>query len=104
VKKGEIKVEDNGDNLFAGWSIPIPLFKPNYAIQPAYVKFSGHGDTQKYSSEIIGPLKRRIKYNYDNMDAFVTFVYPNQKYSGPASDGLLHKNLIITSYPPFYQS
>jgi hypothetical protein len=101
TKKDEITVQIQGDNLFAGWSIPIPLFKPNYSVQPAYVKFSGHGCSQKYSSEIIGSLKRRIRYDYDSdsMAAFVTFIYPNQKYSGLASDGFLHKNLCMISCP-----
>jgi hypothetical protein len=33
-------------------------------------------------------------------DAFVTFIHPASKYSGPGTDGIFTRDLIMTKYPP----
>jgi hypothetical protein len=62
--------------------------------------FEGFGKIKSYSTKIIGPLNRRITYEENILDAFVTFMHPSSRYYGPGSDGLLHRDVIITSYPP----
>jgi hypothetical protein len=100
VKRDELKVQTHGDRLFAGWTVPIPLLSPEYILPPACIMFEGYGKIKSYTSEVIGPLNRRIKYEYNNLDAFVTFMHPSSNYHGPGSDALLHRDIIMTSYPP----
>jgi sugar-specific transcriptional regulator TrmB len=100
VKKDELKVQVHGNRLFAGWTVPIPLLPPKYILPPGCIMFEGYGKIKSVSSEIIGPLARRLAYEENILDAFVTFMHPSSRYHGPASDGLLHRDMIVTSYPP----
>jgi hypothetical protein len=100
LKKDELKVQAHGDRLFAGWTVPIPLLPPKYILPPACIIFEGYGKIKSYSSEIKGPLGRRVTYEYNSIDAFVTFMHQSSKYHGPGSDALLHREIIMTSYPP----
>jgi hypothetical protein len=100
LKKDELKVQAQGNSLFAGWTAPIPLLPPKYVLPPSCIMFEGFGKIKSYSTKIIGPLNRRITYEENILDAFVTFMHPSSRYYGPGSDGLLHRDVIITSYPP----
>jgi hypothetical protein len=100
LKKDELKVKIHGNRLFAGWTVPIPLLPPKYILPPGCILFEGYGKIKSVSSKIIGPLNRRLTYEENILDAFVTFMYPSSRYHGPGSDGLLHRDLILTSYPP----
>ena len=100
LKKDELKVQAHGNRLFAGWTVPIPLLPPKYVLPPSCIVFEGYGEIKSISSKIIGPLNRRITYEENILDAFVTFMHPSSRYHGPGSDGLLHRDLILTSYPP----
>jgi sugar-specific transcriptional regulator TrmB len=100
LNKDELKIQSHGNTLFAGWTVPIPLLPPKYILPPACIMFEGYGKIKSYSSKIIGPLNRRITYEENTLDAFVTFMHPSSRYHGPGSDGLLHRDTIITSYPP----
>jgi sugar-specific transcriptional regulator TrmB len=100
IKKDELKVQAQGNRLFAGWTVPIPLLPPKYILPPSCIMFEGFGKIKSYSTKIIGPLNRRITYEENILDAFVTFMHPSSNYHGPGSDALLHRDVIITSYPP----
>jgi len=100
VKKGELEVQLRGNKLFAGWTVPVPLLPPKHVLPPACVLFEGYGNVRTYSSEPKGHLNRPEVYEYNSLDAFVTFMNPASRYSGPASDGLLLREIIITSCPP----
>jgi HTH-type transcriptional regulator, sugar sensing transcriptional regulator len=100
VKKGELEVQLRGKNLFAGWTVPIPLLPPKHVLPPACVLFKGYGDVKTYYSEVKGIFNRREIHEYNGFDAFVTFMNPSSRYSGPGSDGMLYREMIVTSYPP----
>jgi sugar-specific transcriptional regulator TrmB len=99
LKKDELKVQAQGNRLFAGWTVPIPLLPPRYILPPGCIMFEGYGKVKSVSSKIIGPLNRRLEYEENILDAFVTFMNPSLRYYGPGSDGLLHRDMITTSYP-----
>jgi sugar-specific transcriptional regulator TrmB len=100
LQKDELKVYLQGNRLFAGWTVPIPLLPPKYVLSPGCLTFEGYGKTKTYISEAKGPMNRRISYEFTSLDAFVTFMYPSSKYYGPGSDAVLHKDIITTSRPP----
>jgi hypothetical protein len=100
VKKDELKVQPQGNKLFTAWTMPIPLLPPKYILPPSCIMFEGYGKIKSYSTKVIGPLNRRITYEENILDAFVTFMHPSSRYYGPGSDALLHRDVIMTSYPP----
>jgi sugar-specific transcriptional regulator TrmB len=100
LQKDEIKVHLQGDKLFAGWTVPIPLLPPKYILPPGCLTIEGYGKAKTYISEAKGPMNRRISYEYTSLDAFVTFMSPSLKYNGPGSDAVLHRDIITISRPP----
>jgi hypothetical protein len=42
--------------------------------------------------------KSEIEENF--FDAFVTFMHPSSKYSGPGTDGCFARDYILTNTPP----
>jgi sugar-specific transcriptional regulator TrmB len=100
LQKDEIKVHLQGDKLFAGWTVPIPLLPPKYILPPGCLTIEGYGKAKTYISEAKGPMNRRVSYEYTSLDAFVTFMSPSLKYNGPGSDAVLHRDIITTSRPP----
>jgi sugar-specific transcriptional regulator TrmB len=99
--KGELQVQSNGNILFAGWTKPISLFLGKYTLPPACLLFEGYG---KIKSGIIRPLfgtRFEQTWEYNGLEAFVTFFHPLSKYSGPGTDGRFARELIITqNHPP----
>jgi len=39
-----------------------------------------------------------VQSNY--LNAFVTFMHPKSKYSGPGTDGLFFRDVVATTYSP----
>ena len=100
LEKDELKVSLQGDTLFAGWTVPISLLPPKYALLPGFLTIEGYGPVKTYMSEVKGYMNRRVSYEYSSLDSFVTFMYPSSKYNGPGSDAVLHRDIITTSSPP----
>ncbi len=100
MKKNQLKVSIQGETLFAGWTVPIPLLPPKYILPPGCLTIEGYGKVRTYISEAKGPMNRRISYEFTSKDAFVSFTYPSSKYNGPGSDAVLHRDIITTSRPP----
>jgi hypothetical protein len=57
----------------------------------------GYGDvkTTGYTMDIPQRFKVEIEQNY--FDAFVTFMHPSSRYSGPGTDGLFVRDYIRTT-------
>jgi sugar-specific transcriptional regulator TrmB len=100
VKKNELQIRIHGKTLFAGWTVPIQLFPPHYILPPACLRIEGYGDvkTGGYTLMHASGFKSEVEGNY--FAAFVTFIHPASKYSGPGTDGVFARDLIMTKYPP----
>jgi hypothetical protein len=98
VRKHELEVRVHGNTLFAGWTVPIRLFPPPSILPPCCMLFEGYGDlkTQVMETKQFG---RRQVFESNTCEAFVTFFHPSTKYSGPGTDGLLSRDLVVTTYP-----
>jgi sugar-specific transcriptional regulator TrmB len=98
--KDKLQVSLHGKTLFAGWTVPIPLYPHPHILPPACVLFEGHGNVRTTGYTIILPSGFGYEA-YDNaFDAFVTFIHPASKYSGPSTDGILIRDQIATITPP----
>ena len=102
ARKDELYVRVHGNTMFAGWTVPIPLFPQPYTLPPACILFEGHGTPktgifkQKTSW---GPRPRTQTYEFNGFEAFVTFMHPDAKYAGPGTDGLLFRDLVAIFSP-----
>ena len=99
LKKDELNIQVHGKKLIAGWTVPIPLIPPKYILPPACIMFEGYGETKTYSSKMIGPINPKLSNEFNQMDAFVTFIHPLSQYHGPGSDGILLRERIMTAHP-----
>jgi hypothetical protein len=99
VKKDELQIRVYGNTVFVGWTVPIKLFPENYIIPPACIFLEGYGKVKTRAFTIIDPtgLKCKVEQNY--FDAFVTFLHPKSKYTGPGTDGIFTRDLIATTIP-----
>jgi sugar-specific transcriptional regulator TrmB len=100
VKKDELQVRVQGNTLFAGWTVPIPLHPPSCTLPPSALLFEGYGELKTGVFKTGIRSGRRQTYEYNGFNAFVTFFHPSSKYSGPGTDGLFGRDVVVTTYPP----
>jgi sugar-specific transcriptional regulator TrmB len=100
VRKNELEVRVHGNTLFAGWTVPMPLLPPKYVLPPACITIEGYGNvkTNAYTISLPSGFKNRLESN--GFDAFVTFMHPASKYSGPGTDGFFIRDLVMMMTPP----
>ena len=100
VSKDQFQVQVHGNNLFAGWTISIPLFPPPYVLPPSCILFEGYGELKTTVTRMRTPLGRTTVTEANRFNAFVTFFHPASKYSGPGTDGIFDRDAFFTAYPP----
>jgi hypothetical protein len=99
VKKDELQVRVQGNTLFAGWTVPIPLFPPSYTLPPSALLFEGYGELRTGIFKTRTISGRKQTYEYNGFGAFVTFFHPSSKYTGPGTDGILLRDVVFTAIP-----
>jgi sugar-specific transcriptional regulator TrmB len=100
VNENKFHVQVQHNILFAGWTVPIQLSPFNQILPPSCIMVEGYGKvkTAKYS---VGNPSGYVNTNEVNyFDAFVTFIHPSSKYSGPGTDGYFFREFFSTTYPP----
>jgi sugar-specific transcriptional regulator TrmB len=98
VGKEELQVRVHGNTLFAGWTVPITLYPSPHTIPPSCILFEGFGELNTGTVETRFFQRRQI-WEFNEYDAFVTFIHPSSKYSGPGTDGVFFRDIIVTAYP-----
>jgi len=99
VRKDELQVRVHGNTMFAGWTVPIPLYPP-YVLPPACLLIEGYGNVKTLAVTLLNPSGFKLEIEENFFDAFVTFMHSSSKYSGPGTDGCFARDYIITSTPP----
>ena len=97
VKKDELQVKLYGNNLFCGWTIPIPLVPPSLTLQPACIMLEACGDLKTSAHTLDFPSGSRIVHEYNGFEAFVTFWNPSSEYSGPGTEGFIARENVSTT-------
>lgn len=100
VNKEQIQIRLHGNTMFAGWTIPIPLYPTSYVLPPACLLIEGYGNvkTGVWTTHMRSGFKVKVETNY--LNSYVTFIHPSSKYSGTGTDGILCREYISTNYPP----
>ncbi len=100
ARKDRIQVRVQGNTLFAGWTMTIPLYPPQYSLPPCCILFEGHGNLTTGRSETSLPSGKTQVHEFNGFAAFATFFHPSSKYSAPGTDGSFNREHIMTAYPP----
>ncbi len=99
LKKNQLKIQVHGNTLFAGWTVPIPLFPSSYTLPPGGLLVEGYGKLKPVVTTYSMPSGVRSISEGNYFDAFVTFFHPTSKYAGAGTDGILGRENIIMVYP-----
>jgi sugar-specific transcriptional regulator TrmB len=94
VNHDEIEIRVHGNTMFAAWSIPIPLIG-EYVVPPACMIIEGYGNLKTGSYVATLPSGYDFKVDTNGFDAFVSFIHPKSKYSGPGTEGYLGRDEIM---------
>jgi hypothetical protein len=93
VKSDELQVQKNGNTLFVGWTVQIPLPPTAHILPPACMLFEAYGNPSHVVRS--SPAGSFIStYECDSYDAFVTFLDPSWKYSAPGTNGSVCTNVV----------
>ena len=99
LKNNEFQVNINQNTLFAGWTVPIAL-TPKYVLPPCCLIVEGYGNIKSGGYSVTLPSGYNLDTTFTWTEAFVTFLHPSSKYSGPGIDGAFGKDVIMEFYPP----
>ncbi len=95
AEKDELQVLVHGNTLVAGWTVPIQLYPSEYVLPPACLLVEGYGNVKTEAYSIIQPTGGSFKAKQNGFDAFVTFMHPSSKYTGPGTDGFLVRDYVM---------
>jgi sugar-specific transcriptional regulator TrmB len=98
AKTDEIQVQVHGNTLFAGWTVPIQLYPPQYILPPSCLLVEGYGDVHPGGITIVPPSGIRTEMEGNYLPAFFTFIHPESNYSGPGFHVSFAKDLVMTAY------
>jgi sugar-specific transcriptional regulator TrmB len=100
VNKNEFHVQIQHNTLFAGWTVPIPLSPQQRILPPSCILIEGYGNIKTSKYTIREPSGDTIINEVNYSEAFVTFMHPSSKYTGPGTDGFFYREFLSTTYPP----
>jgi hypothetical protein len=100
VNKNEFHIQIQHNNLFAGWTVPIPLSPQGYVLPPSCILIEGYGNVKTGKYSIGNPCGDTVVNEVNYFEAFVTFMHPSSKYTGPGTDGVFFREFLNTTYPP----
>ena len=103
AKSDELQIRIHGNTLFAGWTVPITLYPSEYVLPPACLLIEGYGDVKTEAFSVIQPTGGKFTAKQNGFDAFVTFMHPSSKYSGPGTDGFLVRDFVMEVTPQFVE-
>lgn len=99
IRKDELQIQVHGNTVFAGWTVPIPLFPPKYILPPACLLVEGYGKVKTSVITFSMPTGTTAVMESNGFDAFATFFHPASKYAGPGTDATVSREMIMTAYP-----
>ncbi len=100
VNNDELQVQLHGGTFFVGWTVHIPLPPTPYTLPPAAILLEAFGQLRTKTFTANMPSGYKVKIEENSSEAFVTFYHPASKYSGPGTDGLVNRDVIMTTTPP----
>jgi sugar-specific transcriptional regulator TrmB len=100
VKKDELQIRMHCNTLFAGWTVPIPLLPKPYSLPPSAILLEAYGNVKTGAFSYVTRSGYKVKGELNGFEAFVTLFHSSSKYTGPGTEGVLHRELIGEMCPP----
>ncbi len=100
IKKDELQIRVHGNTFFAGWTVPIQLVPASLVLPPSCILLEGYSRLKTGVIDFGLPSGVKVNGEYNGYDAFVTFLHPTSKYSGPGTDGIIGRDAVVTMYSP----
>jgi hypothetical protein len=100
VKKDELLLQVQHNTLLAGWTVPIPLSPKPYILPPSCIMIEGYGNVKAIRFIAYNPSGTWVINELNRFEAFVTFMHPSSKYTGPGTDGYFGREYFSATYPP----
>ena len=97
IRDDELQIQIQGNTLFAGWTVPIPLLYGEYVLPPSCILFEGYGEIKSGHFKNILPSGRKQDLYYNCLDSFVTYFHPSMKYICPGTEGFFDRESVFTS-------
>ena len=97
VEKDQLQIATHGRNLFCGWTKPINL-GDNLSLPPASILLEGYGEIKTRSFSLVYPAGFTLDQIRNYYESFVTFFHPASKYSGPGTDSIFARDIIMDLY------
>jgi sugar-specific transcriptional regulator TrmB len=98
IRKEELEVRVHGNTFFAGWTVPIQLLPTSSILPPSCILFEGFGELKSGTMETRMVNRRQI-WEFNAYESFATLFHPSLKYSAPGTDGILFRDIVITTHP-----
>ncbi len=95
VREHELQVWMKNNTLFVGWTVPIPILPPKYVLPPSFLLFEGYGNSTHRRTISNLPSGYRTIIETNGVEAFVTFMSPSARYTGPGTEGRIYNNGLI---------
>jgi sugar-specific transcriptional regulator TrmB len=100
VKKDELLLQIQHNTLFAGWTVSIPLSHTTSILPPSSIMIEGYGNVKAIRFIAYNPSGTWVINELNRFEAFVTFMHPSTKYTGPGTDGYFGREYFSATYPP----
>jgi sugar-specific transcriptional regulator TrmB len=100
VRKDQLQVRVQGNTLFAGWTIPLPLYPTSLSFPPCGILFEGYGEIKSGKSITIIASGRTQVHKFNRFEASVAFFDLSSKYAETGIQGVFDREHIMTAYPP----
>jgi hypothetical protein len=81
--------------------VPIQLYPAEYVLPPSCILIEGYGEVKTEAYSIGPPSGGKFTARQNGFNAFVTFMHPSSKYSGPGTDGFLVRDYVMEVTPEF---
>jgi sugar-specific transcriptional regulator TrmB len=102
AEEGELQVRVHANTLFAGWTVPIQLYPPQFVLPPACILIEGYGDVKTAAYTIAGPTGG-FTAKQNGFDAFVTFLHSSSEYCGAGTDGFFVREFVANISPNIFK-
>jgi sugar-specific transcriptional regulator TrmB len=100
VTPGELQIRKQGNTLFAGWTVQIPLPPTTHQLPPSCILFEAYGTPRHTVKSAPEPSGHITTWESDTSDAFITFLDQSWRYAGPGTQGLISTNATVTLSEP----
>jgi sugar-specific transcriptional regulator TrmB len=97
VSTNQLQIKTQGNTLFVGWTVSIPLPPISQSLPPSCMLLEGYGQIRHVTRSEQLPSGHNVTWESDITDALVNFLDPLSMYAGPGTHAIMSTNALSTS-------